>query len=982
MILKHNQPVFVSKVLAGIVALAIILQGSAFIIPTIADADTGTTTQTITFNPLADQTYGASDFDVSASSDSGLPVSFISFGNCTVSGTSVHLDTAGECSIGAQQAGDSTYAAAPNAVQSFAINKANLSINGDGADKVYDGTTTATISHYWLNTVFNNDNVAVTSADAQFTDPSVGGPKGITVTDIVLGGANASNYTYNTNFNSSGTILAATSTATTTPIVHTITASAGTGGSISPSGAVSVNDGSNQSFAIIASSSFHIASVIVDGLSVGTSSAFTFSNVGANNTISAAFASTTATTTSAASSTSQLTLNTPGAPVGSHAYVSINSATSTEYLGAPFIINNGSTFDVTASMVTGYTVSLSGDCNTTAAGGSDYLCWVVYAANGTSTSTSTINTLSIHPTATISTTTNATSTAVQYSTPAITETDASATSTINCVPSSGSLFALGTTTVICSASDSNGNATSSTFKIIVSATTTATTTPPTATSTATLQIGIPNAPYNSAALISINGATPISTTTSYVDPLRINNGDHFSVTGPVVAGYNLSASGDCDLIAVGGTSYYCSLNYTTNGSAIWNASSTAQLVIGIPNAPIGSAALVSINGGTAISTTTSYVDPLIVNAGDSFNATGNILAGYDLTTSGDCSIPNAAGATQYVCLLVYTANGSSTNPLTISPVSDIATTTSSTSPSIAINYTLPTATSTATTTNGIATTSISCIPTSGSLFTIGTTTSVMCSASDSAGNTATSTFNINVSTTTTNDPAIVSAATNAISFSGGGGGGVAFGGSSSNDDNSSTMTTQSTTSPTVANTLSCPFLTSYVIPGRTNSPAAVAQLQLFLNLYTNTNLAVNGVLDANTIAAVKAFQASHMSDVMGPWGLNKSSGQTYITTVKEINSIVCGSSKTLTPAELVIINAYKARFDQRKPATAPTVRTTVSTSTPTIAPTVVPVVSSSSAPTSIATTTDNSLLVGNALSSQGGSGFLNSIFSTIGGWFK
>jgi hypothetical protein len=46
---------------------------------------------------------------------------------------------------------------------------------------------------------------------------------------------------------------------------HTITASAGTGGTISPSGAVSVNDGASQTFTIVPSSGNIVSAVSIDG---------------------------------------------------------------------------------------------------------------------------------------------------------------------------------------------------------------------------------------------------------------------------------------------------------------------------------------------------------------------------------------------------------------------------------------------------------------------------------------------------------------------------------------------------------------------------------------------------------------------------------------------------------------------------------------------------------------------------------------------
>jgi hypothetical protein len=71
---------------------------------------------------------------------------------------------------------------------------------------------------------------------------------------------------------------------------YTITASAGAGGSISPSGAVSVNCSANQTFNITADSCYNIAAVLVDGSPVGAVASYTFTNVTANHTISATFA--------------------------------------------------------------------------------------------------------------------------------------------------------------------------------------------------------------------------------------------------------------------------------------------------------------------------------------------------------------------------------------------------------------------------------------------------------------------------------------------------------------------------------------------------------------------------------------------------------------------------------------------------------------------------------------------------------------------
>ena len=76
-----------------------------------------------------------------------------------------------------------------------------------------------------------------------------------------------------------------------TPEAYTITASAGPNGSISPSGNVTVNQGSDKSFTITPDTGYQIDDVLVDGNSVGAVSSHTFSNVNENHTISATFMS-------------------------------------------------------------------------------------------------------------------------------------------------------------------------------------------------------------------------------------------------------------------------------------------------------------------------------------------------------------------------------------------------------------------------------------------------------------------------------------------------------------------------------------------------------------------------------------------------------------------------------------------------------------------------------------------------------------------
>ena len=71
----------------------------------------------------------------------------------------------------------------------------------------------------------------------------------------------------------------------------TITATAGAHGSILPAGSVVVKHGADQSFTITPNPNYSVANVVVDGASVGAVASYTFTNVTANHSISANFAS-------------------------------------------------------------------------------------------------------------------------------------------------------------------------------------------------------------------------------------------------------------------------------------------------------------------------------------------------------------------------------------------------------------------------------------------------------------------------------------------------------------------------------------------------------------------------------------------------------------------------------------------------------------------------------------------------------------------
>lgn len=70
---------------------------------------------------------------------------------------------------------------------------------------------------------------------------------------------------------------------------HTITASAGSGGTISPNGTITVNEGESRTFTIKPDSGHRISKVTVDGADKGTVTTYTFEHVTADHSISVIF---------------------------------------------------------------------------------------------------------------------------------------------------------------------------------------------------------------------------------------------------------------------------------------------------------------------------------------------------------------------------------------------------------------------------------------------------------------------------------------------------------------------------------------------------------------------------------------------------------------------------------------------------------------------------------------------------------------------
>ena len=109
---------------------------------------------------------------------------------------------------------------------------------------------------------------------------------GYKIKSVTVDGSNQgtiSTYTF------SNVTAAHTITAEFEKLTYNISASCGTGGTISPSGTASVAYGSSKTYTIQPMDGYEIADVIVDGKSVGAVTSYTFSNIAQAHTIKATF---------------------------------------------------------------------------------------------------------------------------------------------------------------------------------------------------------------------------------------------------------------------------------------------------------------------------------------------------------------------------------------------------------------------------------------------------------------------------------------------------------------------------------------------------------------------------------------------------------------------------------------------------------------------------------------------------------------------
>jgi hypothetical protein len=381
---------------------------------------------------------------------------------------------------------------------------------------------------------------------------------------------------------------------TSVTVTHTITTSTPGGhGSISPSGAVVVNDGEDQSFTITANSGYSISDVLVDGVSQGQVSSYDFLDVAADHTLSATFSAiavTPATGGEAISAddvggayteltgpvvaeggnkdigTGTIVLNVPAGfefDAGSPVTVAVEDTASSGH--SPLILSSNTAL-VTSTTITITVVTQDAPQGPTKA--VSRLTWsgikvrptaALPLANGNITNSGTaISTGSVsfgeltevsvpvipdttapviefHDDVTVEATSGA-GADVLYTAPNATD-DVDPMAPADCLPASGSTFALGTTEITCNKTDEAGNpAEPTTFNIIVEDTTPPEVTVPTNVSIEAGEGGQVIVAFDASATDLVDGDTSVS-----CDPA---SGSSFSVGENIVTCTSTDTSGN------------------------------------------------------------------------------------------------------------------------------------------------------------------------------------------------------------------------------------------------------------------------------------------------------------------------------------------------------------------------------------------------------------------------------------------------------
>ncbi|MDO9024143.1 YDG domain-containing protein, partial [Zwartia sp.] len=199
---------------------------------TIAGADAGnytantTTATTASITPLpltvsatgTDKVYDGNTTDIVTLAATPIAGDTVTLANTAANFVDKNVGTAKtvnvtRITIAGADAGN--YTANTTTATTASITPLPLTVSATGSDKVFDGTTTATVA--LADNRIAGDVIGTSYTAANFNTPAVGNDKPIAVTGISTTGTDAGNYTYNTSTTTSANITPVSST--TVPVV-------------------------------------------------------------------------------------------------------------------------------------------------------------------------------------------------------------------------------------------------------------------------------------------------------------------------------------------------------------------------------------------------------------------------------------------------------------------------------------------------------------------------------------------------------------------------------------------------------------------------------------------------------------------------------------------------------------------------------------------------------------------------------------------
>jgi DNA/RNA endonuclease G (NUC1) len=414
--------------------------------------------QTITFAPVVDQPFGA-DVAIQATASSGLAVTLaVTSGPAAINGSTLHFTGVGNVTVGATQAGDVNYNAAPPVSQSFNVTPGSQTITFSGpapaptyGDAAFQVSATGGAS----------GNPVTLSATGSCTANSQPSPGTIT---IVSGGvctvtaSQAGSANYNAAPDASETITIAPANATVT-----VNGFSGTYDGLTHGATGSATGVSNENLSSLLNLGATFTNV------PGGTASWTFAGNGSYaasggsaaiviNRATPSFSGLASLTIEAGTATTTLggTIRLGAlVPTGAIA-ITLNGVTQTAAIQANGSFSSAFATGLLAPVAAPYAIAYgyAGDANFNGLG----------AAAGITIVDTTPPTITVPPNIT-ATATLPSGAAVTYSATASDLVDG--IRPVVCAPASGSIFPIGTTAVNCSATDAHGNSASRAFTVTV-----------------------------------------------------------------------------------------------------------------------------------------------------------------------------------------------------------------------------------------------------------------------------------------------------------------------------------------------------------------------------------------------------------------------------------------------------------------------------------------------------------------------------------